>query len=301
MRKLIPCADGTSAPGIVICKHLSEGKSSEWIQWHNPEIDAEVCDYLCPRCFARLAAHGSRVIDKLPLLIACMHCVLKLIGSSGTQQFGSKIDSEGNLVRVTLNALESDREQVLRERNQAAFASEPRLADLEKRLLDVGGLIAFLFLPENRVDKLLERGQTFPGHEAQLRRDQEVDCHRNAARLFCSTEGAVRIASGYALSDDDSWRQHSWGVEAETSCVIETTVPWLRYFGFVLDDPESLEFIFGNLSIKEHDVEFMDRFFGAQAVQWMIIRSLKESGMHQEAAKFESDLRAIDHPGSYTG
>ena len=276
MRELIQCADGTYAPGIMICKHLSEGKSSEWIQWHNPEIDAEVCDYLCPKCFARLAAHGSRVIDKLPILIACMHCVRELIGKSGVQEFGSMVDSEGDLVRVPLNALESDREQVLRERNQAAFASEPRLADLEKRLLDAGGLVALLFLPEPHVGELLERGRTFPECWPQLRRDKQSDCHRNAARLFCRTKGAVRIASGYALSDDSLWRQHSWGVKAKTRRVIETTEHRLRYFGFVLNDAESMEFLLGNppYAEEERNFEFIARHLGIEALQTLIARSL---------------------------
>lgn len=105
-------------------------------------------------------------------------------------------------LRRTFPPLESGRKRLLRARNKAAFGNEPRLAELEKRLLDMGGLMALLFLPDNQVGELLDRGRYFPGSGAQLLRDQESACHSNASMLFYRTEGSVRIASGYALSAD---------------------------------------------------------------------------------------------------
>ncbi len=185
----------------------------------------------------------------------------------------------------TFPELEPGQEQYLRELKRAAFAKLPALAELERRLLAEGGLRACLFQRELHVDQLLERGRIFPGGGAQFRRGKPSTCHRNAARLFCSTEGAVRIASGYALSEDDVWRQHSWGVKAETGIVIETTERRTRYFGFIMDDVESMEFILGNppYAKQERNFEFVVRHFGTAAVSAMLNRNFPALDMHREA------------------
>jgi hypothetical protein len=135
---------------------------------------------------------------------------------------------------------------MLRQRNRNAFAEDPRLVELERRLLNLGGLLALLFLHEPQIAELLERGRYFPGAKARIRRGQRSACHSNVSLLFVLTEGAVRIATGYGLSPDGLWSQHSWGM-AEEGRIIETTRRRLRSYGFVLDDPEILPFVLGNL------------------------------------------------------
>jgi hypothetical protein len=44
--------------------------------------------------------------------------------------------------------------------------------------------------------------------------------------------GIISIATGYALSDDGLWRQHSWGILREG--VLETTKVRVKYFGILL-------------------------------------------------------------------
>ena len=63
-------------------------------------------------------------------------------------------------------------------------------------------------------------------------------CHKNSAKLW--SEGKGKIVTGYALSDDGLWRQHSW-VNAGNQ-LIETTEPRVIYFGYTLDEDESKEF-----------------------------------------------------------
>ena len=48
-----------------------------------------------------------------------------------------------------------------------------------------------------------------------------------------STVRIPSIGTGYALSDDDLWRQHSWGVAVD-GVVVETTVEREIYVGIVL-------------------------------------------------------------------
>jgi hypothetical protein len=166
-------------------------------------------------------------------------------------------------LRRTFPPLEPGREAILRERNQAALANEPRRADLERRLLDLGGTFALLFLPDHQIGELLDRGRHFPGARALYWQGEDSGCHTNASMLFVATKGAVRIASGYALSSDGLWRQHSWGVDAEDGRVVETTERRVRYFGFVLNDAESLFFVLGNLQSGDlwpEEVEQVRRF-----------------------------------------
>jgi hypothetical protein len=168
--------------------------------------------------------------------------------------------------------LEPGREAILRERNRAALADEPRRVELERRLLDLGGIMALLFLPDHQIGDLLDRGRFFPGSGARIVRGADSACHSNAALQFVQTEGGVLIASGYALSPDGPWRQHSWGVDAKDGRVVETTERRVRCFGFVLSESESLFFLmanlpFGDLVLEEVEAvrEFIAWFYDLPA------------------------------------
>jgi hypothetical protein len=141
-------------------------------------------------------------------------------------------------LRRDFPALEPGREDLLRERNRVALEDDPRRAELERRLLDLGGRMALLFLPDLQIGELLARGRYFPGARALMRLGAPSGCHGNVAMLHIESRGEVRIAQGYALSDDGLWRQHSWGVDAEDGRVLETTDRRVRYFGLVLNDAE---------------------------------------------------------------
>lgn len=58
----------------------------------------------------------------------------------------------------------------------------------------------------------------------------------------------TRICTGYALSEDGMWRQHSWIIwhKARSNQIIETTVPRILYFGFVMTTEMCEEFADNN-------------------------------------------------------
>jgi hypothetical protein len=153
-------------------------------------------------------------------------------------------------LRRTFPPLEPEREAMLRERNRCAFEADPRLEALERRLLDLGGLMPVFYRSDPDIGRLLERGRYFPGSRARMCRGGDSACHGNAGLLFVESRGAVRIATGYALSDDGLWRQHSWGLTAEDWSVVETTLPRIRYYGFALSDAEMLWFTIQNLPVE---------------------------------------------------
>jgi len=129
-----------------------------------------------------------------------------------------------------------------------ALVAQPDLARLEERVLAVGG--AMLVTPpddiEEDLDKMLERGEAFDGRNALLRRGRPIACHANSAALWEKHPERYTICTGYALSRDGLWRQHSWALDGYLKRLIETTTLRLAYFGYRLDDLEAEAFASAN-------------------------------------------------------
>lgn len=101
---------------------------------------------------------------------------------------------------------------------------------LEKKLLSIGGE-AVVPMPEDDLNLLLFIGHEF-NHPTRSIPGKASGCHQNVATLF--QEGMLRAAAtGYGLSDDGLWRQHSWGLDWKGN-LVETTVPREKYFGFYM-------------------------------------------------------------------
>lgn len=122
---------------------------------------------------------------------------------------------------------------------------EPDEQLLFVRLLAVGGEEALVAeIPEQHITMMLERGFFSPeGIKVTLKKGRPNNCHENAAKLWKIGKG--KLITGYALSKDGLWRQHSWVKTTRT--IIETTVPRVRYYGFALTDEESQQFYEANL------------------------------------------------------
>jgi hypothetical protein len=141
-----------------------------------------------------------------------------------------------------------DPEQIeaLEQRMAAMAGEDPRYAALFDTLLQAGGdLIAAQEEPD--LDKLLERGYLMPGRGAKRARGRPSGCHENAALLWDMNRDWASIVTGWALSDDGVWRQHSWVKDFVDGRIYETTEPRVLYFGFDLDPRESERFYDGNV------------------------------------------------------
>ncbi len=128
--------------------------------------------------------------------------------------------------------------------NEATIRRSPDAGEVRRRLLAIGGNRAYLQVPDPYLPALLSRGRTFPTEGVRRRRRARNQCHRNVATLWCNAPGRVRIATGYALSDDGLWRPHGWTVEGGR--VIETTKRRAAYFGIELTIGEALTFTLRN-------------------------------------------------------
>lgn len=122
---------------------------------------------------------------------------------------------------------------------RAALLEQPRLLDLERKLLDKAGESVAL-LPENDLDALLEHGRFVEPTTVTLVPGKLGRCHTNVARLWMHTDRLMRIFTGWALAGDGTWFQHSWGGGRRQ--LVETTEPRLLYFGIELSDEQAAVF-----------------------------------------------------------
>jgi len=70
---LIRCSDGRMAPASIICRHLLNGESSEWVELPQPD-GGEVFDYMCGDCIRK-----GPPPDADDLLACCFHCTRRMM------------------------------------------------------------------------------------------------------------------------------------------------------------------------------------------------------------------------------
>jgi hypothetical protein len=119
----------------------------------------------------------------------------------------------------------------------------PELKPLQDKLLSLGGDWVALE-PECDFEDLMQKGQLFKG-KVILKPMAPCNCHSNCAQLWDKHPKTYKIATGWALSDDGIWRQHTWLLKGKT--IIETTLSRVMYYGIVFGDKESNLFWLANL------------------------------------------------------
>ena len=109
------------------------------------------------------------------------------------------------------------------------------------------GSEACVDLYDEDLDAILSRGRLWYRNSSSLIKGEPGQCHRNSCELWelNHKDHDVSIVTGYALSNDGMWRQHSWLVRRidNTEHIIETTEKRIAYFGFVMTDQEAYQFV----------------------------------------------------------
>jgi hypothetical protein len=128
------------------------------------------------------------------------------------------------------------------ERRQFLLVERPKLSILWDILLQAGGaeVVGQMETPEE-LDRLIGRGFFQDGAGAKLRLGLPTKCHANAAYAWAREKKKYAIVTGYALSDDGLWRQHSW-LRDQKGRIIETTDPRLLYYGYEMTTVETMAF-----------------------------------------------------------
>lgn len=114
---------------------------------------------------------------------------------------------------------------------------------LEKKLLSIGGIRVAERL-EEFLDEVLSRGEFFSPKKVKLCRMKPNGCHANAGvfwKNYSDENGFdnIQIVSGWCLSKDGIWRQHSFLYQPIDNIIIETTEKRTVYFGYTLNLKES--------------------------------------------------------------
>lgn len=126
-----------------------------------------------------------------------------------------------------------EQKEFLSRRFRDAARTQPELKQLKKILLRFGG--TFLVAPpkpDTDIPALLTSGFLTTG-PITLKTMRSSSCHQNVAALWRKHKaGIVAIGTGYALSEDELWRQHSWGILRDG--ILETTEIRTKYFGLIL-------------------------------------------------------------------
>lgn len=122
-----------------------------------------------------------------------------------------------------------------------------RNRDLITKILAFGGEEVCMPYIEEDYTSIMKRSVFLYGDNAELKKGLPSQCHYNSSCLWDSDRDNLVLMTGYALTDDGMWRQHSWCVYKESGKIIETTEPRIGYFGFVMTPEESETFHFHNI------------------------------------------------------
>ena len=129
--------------------------------------------------------------------------------------------------------VDSEQLKFLQRRLRQASLEQPDVKRLKLLLLRLGGtFIVAPPKPDADIPALLDSGFVMSG-TAKLKRGKASMCHQNVAASWKARRlGIIGIATGYALSEDGLWRQHSWGLLRDG--ILETTELRVKYFGILL-------------------------------------------------------------------
>ena len=132
----------------------------------------------------------------------------------------------------------------LRENLEGTLRQSPGLIPLWERLSERDGVAAVLPVVEDDAKELLAHGVFASGSDVKMVSGRVGQCHSNAAALYVARPECTRLVTGYALSDDGIWRQHSWA--ERHGRILETTLERTCYFGVVLEGDRLDDFVDAN-------------------------------------------------------
>lgn len=116
---------------------------------------------------------------------------------------------------------------------------DANLERLKRKLFNYGGYAVVLAHPEPHFDELMTRSTITSGANLIMEQGEPSSCHANVYSLWLNDADLI-MCTGWALSDDGCWRQHSWAKRGNQ--LVETTEPRVAYFGFDLTLDDSLSF-----------------------------------------------------------
>lgn len=120
-----------------------------------------------------------------------------------------------------------------------------------KHVLKAAGFAAIIDDADEVIDAILARGEFVKPVHAKYVSGFPNQCHYNSACYWNSNQEICSLMTGYALSIDGMWRQHSWCLLQKDprseknieETVVETTAERVLYYGFRLTNKEAESFV----------------------------------------------------------
>jgi hypothetical protein len=140
-----------------------------------------------------------------------------------------------------------EQRRLLDRRFRKAAEQQPDLEVLRGLLLGLGGIhLVAPPGPDADLPLLIDAGFVMAG-PVVLKTMKKSECHTNVAEIWAEKQhGLVGIGTGYSLSNDGLWRQHSWGLRREG--ILETAASRVKYFGVLLQHEDADSFAMANLA-----------------------------------------------------
>ncbi len=124
--------------------------------------------------------------------------------------------------------------------------------DLKKILLDEDGSSVQELYEEDLTD-LITQGEFYHPNDYTYKiiKMEPSRCHSNCALFYRNyvednSEEEISIVTGWALSNNNVWYQHTWIMLLDDAVLIETTEKRKLYYGFILNYEQIQEFLDNN-------------------------------------------------------
>jgi hypothetical protein len=131
----------------------------------------------------------------------------------------------------------------------ASGLKSPQFSIIQKKLESEfpGSIVATVAYDED-TDNYIKRGIIFNYSKVlKIRCDKNLtsQCHYISTQ-FQKINPTLKIATGYALSKDGIWRQHTWVWDNINYIIYEPTEKRIEYFGFIMNKKEANKFYWDN-------------------------------------------------------
>jgi len=193
--------------------------------------------------------------------------------------------------------IDPSQRRFLNERFRSVSYGDKRWVKLRSILLGIGGEM-IVPVPEPDLAEIIARGKHIKA-PVKMKTMRQSACHKNAAKL-CRMNPNYRIMTGWALSDDGLWRQHSWVLDKKTNTIIETTELREAYFGIELEGQAARDFIENN----PEDLSASMKAGAAGAAYTLTTKAIDRFGLTsdpKEAGYILIDGRMLDFSGKKDG
>ena len=153
-------------------------------------------------------------------------------------------------MKVKTVKIDSRRYSILKERGYTkdSINRNGEYEELKNRLLNIGGEAVVFFDEDIDKDKIITRGESFIHPQIKIMRGAISHCHSNSSEIWSKKQKSRNLYTGYALSIDGIWRQHSWVMEG--LILIETTIAREAYYGFRMERYEAEFFCMSNSAVR---------------------------------------------------